>query len=254
MQRSILSFSFALAMTWTGAAGAQQPGSAVQLPTFSQFSVGTTVSVPDRGSAYMGGINRSASGRTSYGVPMLPFRPFRNTAIGSSQGASSMHMSAWIHDFEAMDDYLLNQAPRTVQSGMGPRQAIADSRQPPSLDPAWNVARGGRSEVGGGSVAGTPHGAASWQPAAEAAPSAGLPTVDEERQRRQNLADTRATEAHDFFQRGQTAEAAGKTNVAKIYYQMAARRATGDLQAEVLAKLQAIAQEQTGQSVARSGD
>ncbi|MDZ7617617.1 MAG: hypothetical protein U1E05_11465 [Patescibacteria group bacterium] len=244
MQRSIPWFSFALAI-WTGAAGAQQPGSAVQLPTFSQFSVGTTVSVPDRGSAYMGGINRSASGRTSYGAPMLPFRPFRNTAIGGSQGGSSMHVSAWVHDFEAMDDYLLNQPPRTVQFGTTPRQAVAGSRQPPSLDPAWNVA-------GGGSVAGATHGAASWQPAAEASPSSGLLTVDEERQRRQNLADTRATEAHDFFERGQTAEAAGKTNVAKIYYQMAARRATGDLHVAVLAKLQAIAQEQTGQSVARS--
>ena len=254
MHRLIPWFSFALAITWIGVAGAQQPGSAVQLPTFSQFSVGTTVSVPDRGSAYMGGINRSASGRTSYGVPMLPFRPFRNTAIGSNQGASSMHISAWIHDFEAMDDYLLNQAPRTVQPGMAPRQAVVGSRQPPSLDPAWNIARSGRSELADGRVAYATHGAPSWQSEAEATPPPGLLTVDEERQRRQNLADTRATEARDFFERGQTAEAAGKANVAKIYYQMAARRATGDLQVAVLAKLQAIAQQQTGQSVARSGD
>lgn len=202
----------------------------------------------------MGGINRSASDRASYGVPMLPFRPFRNTAIGGSQGGSSMHVSAWIHDFEAMDEYLLNQAPRAVQPGMTPRQLVAGSRQPPSLDPAWNVVRSARSEVGSGSMAGTAREAASWQPAAEASPSAGLLTIDEERQRRRNLAETRSSEARDFFQRGQAAEAAGKANIAKIYYQMAVRRATGDLQVEILAKLQATAQEKTGQSVARSAN
>lgn len=37
------------------------------------------------------------------------------------------------------------------------------------------------------------------------------------------------------------AEAAGKPNVAKIYYQMAARRATGDRQREILSKLESLA-------------
>ena len=51
---------------------------------------------------------------------------------------------------------------------------------------------------------------------------------------------TRADEADSFFARGQRAEADGKPNVAKIYYQMAARRATGDLKQQVQARLDAV--------------
>ena len=50
----------------------------------------------------------------------------------------------------------------------------------------------------------------------------------------------RADEADSFFARGQQAEADGKPNVAKIYYQMAARRATGDLKQQVQARLDAV--------------
>ena len=50
----------------------------------------------------------------------------------------------------------------------------------------------------------------------------------------------RSAEADDYFARGQQAEADGKMAVAKIYYQMAARRATGDLKQQVLARLDAV--------------
>ena len=51
---------------------------------------------------------------------------------------------------------------------------------------------------------------------------------------------TRVEEADSFFARGQQAEADGKPNVAKIYYQMAARRATGDLKQQVQARLDVV--------------
>ena len=51
---------------------------------------------------------------------------------------------------------------------------------------------------------------------------------------------TRADEADSFFARGQQAEADGKPAVAKIYYQMAARRATGDLKQQAQARLDAL--------------
>jgi len=55
-----------------GAARAQ--GTAVQLPTSSYFTTNSTVSVPDRGSALLGGIGRTAAGANEFGVPLLPFR------------------------------------------------------------------------------------------------------------------------------------------------------------------------------------
>ena len=65
-----------------GSAVAQQGATTVQLPTYSFFSVNTTVTVPDRGSADLGGVNRVAEGRNEFGTPLLPFRPFRNVGIG----------------------------------------------------------------------------------------------------------------------------------------------------------------------------
>ncbi len=51
---------------------------------------------------------------------------------------------------------------------------------------------------------------------------------------------TRSAEAESYFARGQKAESDGKPSVAKIYYQMAARRASGDLKQQVQARLDAI--------------
>ena len=53
--------------------------------------------------------------------------------------------------------------------------------------------------------------------------------------------EVRRQEAADFFQRGRAAEAAGKANVARIYYQMAARRLplhqNAPMKTEILARL-----------------
>ncbi|MFH1266121.1 MAG: hypothetical protein ABIK89_10365, partial [Planctomycetota bacterium] len=62
-------------------------GTTVQLPTFSQVSVTTTVSVPDGGTVLLGGIKRLSEGRNEFGVPMLnkiPYinRLFKNVGIG----------------------------------------------------------------------------------------------------------------------------------------------------------------------------
>lgn len=124
------------------------PGTTVQLPTFSFFSVGTTVSVPDRGSAYLGGIKRAATGRNEFGVPMLPFRPFKNTGIGREVSASSVHVTATIHDFEAMDEFLLSQPTAfsrslqsrpTVNSPGGAAAALGKTFQPknPAVGSSW---------------------------------------------------------------------------------------------------------------------
>lgn len=212
----------------------QQPGTTVQLPTFSFFSVGTTVSVPDRGSVYMGGVKRAATGRNEFGTPLLPFRPFRNTAIGSERSASQMRVTAYIHDFEAMEEALLGQP--------------ASSRSLTSLQPRSRAALLGRTLQPR-----NPTWGGSWR-ALSLASSAAAPqmSVADAQARRLSQQATRSEEAANFFGRGRKAEAAGKANVAKIYYQMAARRATGEFKQQVVARLDAIGRARTASRIAQS--
>lgn len=118
-------WAFTAALTLAGAAFAVAPEAAnaqnvVQQPTFGVFSVGTTVSVPDRGGALLGGVNRAAVGSVERGVPglsNLPYagRLFKNRAIGSRYAPSTMSVHAQILDFEAMDEALLAEAARRRQ-------------------------------------------------------------------------------------------------------------------------------------------
>jgi len=222
----------------TPSALGQWPGSTVQLPTFSMFTTSTTVSVPDRGSVYLGGIKRAATGRNEFGTPILgklPYLglPFKSVGIGQERSASQMHVSAWIHDFDAMDEYLLAQpaAGRSLSSTWRrPRSAIAAMGH--TLQPR-NPGTGG-----------------SWLPAnSNGSPTMTLAKAQAQRTARQQ---SRNDEAEDFFARGRVAEAEGKANVAKIYYQMAARRASTGLKEQVLLRLEAIGRAETGSAVVRT--
>ena len=214
-----------------GHALAQQPASAVQLPTFSQFSTATTVSVPDRGSVLLGGVDRAATGRNEFGTPLAPLPGFGNRSIGSNRSAASTRVSVFIHDFEAMDEYLLSQPTGTRSlHTTTPRQYV-------------DIGRGLRPRDRQGRTI--------WDaPPAEDRLAAGAArAVAEEQARREAVRLGRDKEAVEFFERGQEAEEAGKANVAKIYYQMAARRAAGPLKTEAVARLEAIAREETNGAV-----
>lgn len=78
---------------------------AVQQPVVGTTSINTTVSVPDRGTTYLGGVSSAQSGRTQYG----PFRSGPST--GLTRQASSMSVNVYIHDLHAMDEAILNSAP-----------------------------------------------------------------------------------------------------------------------------------------------
>lgn len=64
------------------------------------------------------------------------------------------------------------------------------------------------------------------------------------RAERQAQAEVRETEQllaiRNYLQKGKEAEAKGKNNVAKLYYQMAARRAEGDLKRQALASIERV--------------
>ncbi len=89
-------------------AGLAMPAAAqqvvVQQPVFQQFAVPTTVLVPDRGGALLGGTGGVGQARSVTG----PFPMSRGTA--SSSGSSSVQVRAYVHDFRAMDQALLGTA------------------------------------------------------------------------------------------------------------------------------------------------
>lgn len=93
----------------------------IQQPIVQQYSVGTTLTVPDRGSALLGGIQSGAMHSRQSG----PFR--RGSTYGHSFQSSTSSVGVYIHDFEAMDQMLLNSAPRVVR----------DSRKSPTAHQHW---------------------------------------------------------------------------------------------------------------------
>lgn len=89
----------------------------VQQPVVNTFSVGTSVSVPDRGEVFLGGVERVSESSSVSGFPR------RRGAYTRSASASLMSVRVFIHDFEAMDAAVLNAA-----TGHGERPAFTKGR------------------------------------------------------------------------------------------------------------------------------
>ncbi len=178
---------------------------AVQLPTFHSFSAGTTVLVPDRGGAYLGGVNRAVSGSVHRGVPLLGKTPGlgrlgRNSTYGSTMSASGVGITATIIDHRELDAAVLAEA-----------QALR-----------------GEGKAESGETRGESRTIERHKPVAS--------VVDLEQQNARQDQES-AQEVTALLEKGRQAEAGGKPSVAKIYYQMAARRAGGDLRRQVEAHL-----------------
>jgi hypothetical protein len=209
-------------------ASAQQPVQ-VQLPTFNFTTVSTTVSVPDGGTGLLGGISRASEGSVERGVPLLskvPYldRLFKNRGIGRDVSASNMTVIPRI---------IILEEEEFRQTGVS-----ADT-----LDAMTSRSGGGRGAAGGDpQLAGkaaflTNHLA---RHAVDAAPSRvekKLPSLAEIQERNELAKRQQKSEAAEFFAKGNRAEADGKPGVAKVYYQMAARRADGDLRGQIAARL-----------------
>ena len=99
-----------LLVVWTvGEVRAQQIPQVVQLPTFSYFSVSTTVSVPDSGRGFLGGIDRAQYRRMSRGFPGAN-RLTGNRATSSRVGTSRASVAATIIDHDELDRRTLSAA------------------------------------------------------------------------------------------------------------------------------------------------
>ena len=77
----------------------------VQQPVVGQTSVSTTVTVPDRGSMFLGGTASAQAGRVQGG-------PLRSgTSSGLAYQSSSITTQVTIHDLQGMDEAILRSRP-----------------------------------------------------------------------------------------------------------------------------------------------
>jgi hypothetical protein len=139
--------------------------------------------------------------------------------MGSERSANQVGVSVYIHDFEAMDEALLNQP--TAYSARTAAAKEADQ---------WKRRM------------------ASGAPEPRGQTGKSLDELKADNARKEQL---RGGEVADLLARGEAAEASGKANVAKIYYQMASRRATGPQKDLADGRLRRL---QTGSSVKLAKD
>ena len=181
----------------------------VQLPTFSFFTVQTTVSVPDSGGAFLGGMSRAYNSSTTRGLPfwaktpwLSPLGDSRGIASGVAAGGVSVH--ATIIDREELDKAVLS---------------AAAARHVPPSETDLKAERLTRDTSGD---------------------DAGPTSVAAIRAQQNAEATQRAERAAALFAKAQDMEAANKPGQAKIYYRMAARHADADLQQQIAARLSAL--------------
>ncbi len=191
------------------AVGQNNAPTTVQLPTFSFFTVQTTVSVPDSGGAYLGGVSRGYNSSTSRGLPFWTKTPWfsplgRSRGIASGASAGGMSVHATIIDHEEISAAVLSEA--------------AAGRSPPSdAELKANALNAGTRAVS------PPAGSIAAIRAAQAA---------EDRAR-----DEKATA---LLAKAQEMEAANKPGQAKIYYRMATRHASAGLKQQIAERMAAL--------------
>jgi hypothetical protein len=197
---------------------------AVQLPTFRYFSVNTTVSVPDRGSAILGGVNRSSSGTTTRGIG-----PLRNRASGREVGSSAASVHATIIDLDELDREVLAEAARRREARGEPLVL----RSPDEAEPRSPLAS--KADYLSRHIARRDD--LSKAPAAVDSPALSIAAVRAAAAERQARLDEEAAEK---LASGKSSEAAGKFASARGYYEAAARLKVSGVSEEAAARLARI--------------
>ena len=207
----------------------------VMLPTQRIFSTSGSVLVPDHGTAHLGSIRWAREGSTTRGVPGLAQLPgvgrlFRNQAYSREMGSSGAAVTVTIIDLHELDQQVLGQAQVRVPSPE--EQEIA--RKAEFL--ARNLAK-----------------PLVTTPAKKTLPSVRPTGVMEIRRQNQLAASQRQQETTEFLAKARQLDRAGKTGVARIYYQMAARRSTGVQQQMILDRLRQINSQRVDQVPQQAG-
>lgn len=197
--------NFIVACGLASIASAQAP-TTVQLPTFDFFTVNTTVSVPDSGGTYLGGLLRGSDSSTTRGL--APFPGLANRGIGSERSAAGMSVRAWIHDFRRMDEALLAEA--AAKRGETDPAALKGAALADSLDAA---------------------------PAGNPATNAPLLSVADIRRQNEQQDAAQREDAMAYFLKAEEYRTAGKLGLAKLNYQRAAARDGGKVKEAALKRI-----------------
>lgn len=221
-------------------AGSGFPGTAsvtIELPTVDIATVQTTVTVPDRGAIYLGGVKRYSDEQRRAG----PF-PFLNGRSRSrSAGTTSMTATVLIHNFDELEEDLSWQLADRFRREGNVAEAIAQYRQIGDLYPQ------GREKAGEYLAALRAEGEAQYEAAlASATPGRKLAAMAQFEQvldhygplirtpQRQAAVDRLAadpevaefrhgSEAQANLTMAQEALSRGRPELAKVYYRLAAR-------------------------------
>jgi len=138
--------------------------------------------------------------------------PYSVLPQGAAVGGGSAAVQEALRRARAKAD-----APSSIASSEG---RLPDARVDEVLPPAQNPGAAAKAQASS---------------AARAAPS-----VKEARQLHAAEQTTHDADAMRYLEMGRSAEESGKANVARIYYQMAARRASGPLKDQILSRIKAL--------------
>ena len=207
----------------------------VMLPTQRIFSASGSVLVPDRGTAHLGSVRWAREGSTTRGVPGLAQLPgvgrlFRNQAYSREMGTSGAAVTVTIIDLHELDQQVMGQA--QVRLPSPEEQEIA--RKAEFL--ARNLAKPSVTT-----------------PLKKNLPPIRAAGVMEIRRQNQLAASQRQQEAAECLAKARQLDRDGKTGVARIYYQMAARRSTGVQQQMILDRLRQINSQRAAQVPQQAG-
>ena len=136
---------------WLGTLARTCPAQVVFLPTWHQFSVGGSWSIPDQGSATAGRIYRSRSGSTGRSTPGLGRLPGLNPLFGNrdfgrsmSGGQASVHVT--VIDLAAIDAAILGRGSKPAgvnelrrRQGKDLQERLSSSRKRSKRDVAGDL-------------------------------------------------------------------------------------------------------------------
>ncbi len=189
-------------LTAAGFLAGEARGQVVQLPVIHQFSVNTSVWVPDSGTTSLGGIDRGAESMRLLG-PVVPGMP-ASRAFGREFSSTRAGVSATIIDLEEWDRAMLRTAAR--------------EHERPEMREAARVT----SAVRDAARDGAPVGLAQLE------------------QLKRDRATREQSEALDFVARARDFQQQGKLTTARYCYESALRRAHGPLRDQITTELAAI--------------
>jgi hypothetical protein len=194
----------------------------IHLPTFEQFSVSTTVVVPDSGRGFLGGVKRARYGSSSRGFPLVSKVPglsrlAKNRAIGSSLSSSGASVTATIIDHAEYDREVLGEA--AARRGV-PLVLSATDRKAAYL--SAHVARPEDDS------------------ALSLAPTKPNPNSRDIRARVASAERQRAAQLESYFARARRAEEAGRLGAARCCYNVLVRRGNELQQLQAKARLAAL--------------